>query len=174
MTPDIGSAAELPIDVDGIRAYSEMVHSLAAPFTDNGKLVICGFGEALNYCNQIQGKPAQKLRPEIRHVYIGDIEKTVDQIVSLARKARYNAYFSLSVYRDDLRPTLRENTEDIRAVLGLVADFDDSNSSRWSERLPLKPQLVLETSRSRFQAFYFFEQPQQPAAVEPIARKLKE
>jgi len=28
MTPDIGSAAELPIDVDGIRAYSEMVHSL--------------------------------------------------------------------------------------------------------------------------------------------------
>jgi RepB DNA-primase from phage plasmid len=168
------AAFEPAINRSEVRSHFAMLHPLAAPLQDKGKFVICGFGEETGeVVRNVQNKP-RTLRPEIRHVYIDDVDASIDHVNYLGAREHYNVYVGLAVYRNDLPPRSRGTKKDIIGVIGLVADFDDADAARWAERLPLAPQLVLETSAGRFQAFFVFSEPERPELVEPIAKRLKE
>ncbi len=104
---------------------------------------------------------------------MGDIDGMVHAIAAIADRPHYNAYLALAVFRGDLPNGKKGSQEDILAVLGLVADFDDAEALRWAERLPIPPNYVLETSVGRLQTFHFFATPQQPGEAKPIAECLK-
>jgi hypothetical protein len=148
---------ETEIDEELIRQHVEMIHQQAAQGNAEGKLVIASFGE-----DPTTGKP---LSPKIVHVRVGDVDCTVDEIVRLSRQPYRNVYMPLAVFRADLPPGNKGREDDIVAVLGLVADFDDPDAACWGDRLPVEPSCVLETSSGRFQAFYAFDKP------EPVKRE---
>ena len=160
-------------DVAAIQAHIEMLHALAERGDGNGRLIVTAFGEDPDLPDLKTGSLGAKLPPKIAHFAIGAVEAMVGAVERLARLPFYNVYVALAVYRHTLRPKSRGAAKDIAAVLGLVADFDDADASRWQERLPLPPQLVLETSAGRFQCLYVLDEPQQPAVVAAIAKRLK-
>jgi RepB DNA-primase from phage plasmid len=169
----LGTRPGPPILTAEIRAHCEMIHTLAAPLAGQGKLVIGCFGEDPGRPNPKTGAIGCPLAPRVVHVEIGAIESTARTVTDLTVGKHRNVYASLAVFRSDLVPGKKGFEKDIIAVLGLVADFDDTDSARWEERLPLPPNLVLETSTGRFQAFYFFDKPEAFAAAKPVAARLK-
>ena len=76
--------------------------------------------------------------------------------------------------RRDLLTSKKGEEADIVALLGVVADFDDADAERWAERVPLPPDLVIETSRGRFQCFHLFDKPELIVRVKPIGRRLRD
>ena len=156
-----------------IRAHAEMLHARAALCCERGKLVVTGFGENPDRRRPTTGKPGLSLPSKIHHIDLGDIEGMVDCVSQLATKPHYNVYTALAVYRPDLRTRDRGRLEDIIAIVGLVVDFDDAQAGQWQQRLPITPQLVLETSCGRYQAFYLFDQPQTPETVKHLAERLR-
>jgi RepB DNA-primase from phage plasmid len=170
---DSSSPGTPKISPELIRAHAEIIHRLAAPLAGKGKLVIAAFGEDPDRPNPKTGAPGYPLPPLIRHVGIGDVEKTVSVICDLSSRRHYNVYMPLAVFRLDLPAGRKGTEEDVVAVLGNVADFDDPDAARWSERLPLPASCALETSAGRFQAFIFFDQPEAFVTVKPVAGRLK-
>ena len=145
------------------RTHAELIHRLAAPLRGRGKLIVAGYGE----------DPATKakLKPKVEHVAVGDVGATLAAIERLREEHR-NVYMPLTVLRPDLETGKRGEEADIVAVLGLVADFDDADAARWSERLPAPANYVLETSAGRFQAFYLFADPASPDEAKAVAERL--
>jgi hypothetical protein len=157
-----------------IRTHCEMIHRLAGGLGANGKLVIACFGEDPENLNPKTGMPGCPLPPVVVHVEIGDIETMVAAIADLIVRKHGNVYMPLAVFRLDLPRGRKGFEEDIIAVMGLVADFDDCNAARWAERLPLPPNYVLETSAGRFQAFFLFDKPEPAHVVKAVAKQLKD
>jgi hypothetical protein len=162
-----------PIDQAAIRQHCEIIHGLAVPFAGNGRLIIARFAEDPDQTNPKTGKPGLPLKPTVAHVAVGDVGTTVRTICNLTVGQHANVYAPLAVFRPDLRKGGKGYETDIVAVLGLCADFDDPDASRWPERLPLPPDFVLETSAGRFQAFYLFDTPQRVQEAKPVAEQLK-
>jgi hypothetical protein len=169
----LGTRPGPPILIAEIRAHCEMIHTLAAPLAGQGKLVIGCFGEDPGRLNPKTGALGCPLAPRVVHVEIGAIEATDRTVADLTVGEHRNVYMSLAVFRSDLRKRRKGFEKDIVAVLGLVADFDDTDAARWAERLPLPPNFVLETSAGRFQAFYLFDKPEALAIGKLIAARLK-
>ena len=167
------SPSKPEISPELVRVHVEIIHRLAAPLAGKGKLVTAGFGEDPDKLHPKTHKPGCPLPPSVVHFEIGDIEIAVCTVTKLTVGEHRNVYASLAVFRSDLAPGKKGFEKDIIAVLGLVADFDDADAARWAERLPLPPNLVLETSAGRFQAFYLFDKPEAFAAVKTIAARLK-
>ena len=162
-----------PINEAAIRQHCEIIHGLAAPFAGSGKLIIARFAEDPGQTNPKTGRPGLPLTPIVVHLAVGDAETTVQTISNLTVGQHANVYMPLAVFRPDLRKGGKGYEKDVIAVLGLCADFDDPDASRWTKRLPLPPDFVLETSAGRFQAFYLFDKPQQPQEAKPVAEQLK-
>src|SRR5271165_3933541 len=161
------------LDLIALRAHAEHIHRLAAPLAGKGKLIVAGFGEDPDRVNPKTEKLGCPLPPIVTHIGVGDIEGMICAITGIARRPHYNAYLALAVFPADLPNGKKGSENEILAMLGLVADFDDTDAPRWAERLPLPSNYVLETSGGRFQAFHFFETPQQPGDAKPIAERLK-
>jgi RepB DNA-primase from phage plasmid len=167
-------ATEPVADAALIRTHIKMVCTLAEAYDGGGKLSVTAFGEDPDQGDPKTGKPGVKLRSKILHfVPGGSIDGIVEWIEGQTRLSNYNVYTGLAVYRSSLRASSRGAAKDIVAVLGVVADFDDAEASRWQERLPLPPQYVLETSAGRFQCFYLFDEPHPAEAVHALAKRLK-
>ena len=160
-------------DLAAVRSHAEIIYRLAAPLAGKGKLIVAGFGEDPDRTNPKTAKLGCPVPPIVRHVAVGDMHGMVRAIAGIADRPHYNAYSPLAVFRPDLPNGKKGSEGDILAVLGLVADFDDADAPRWAERLPVPPNYVLETSAGRFQAFHFFETPQQPGDAKPSAERLR-
>jgi RepB DNA-primase from phage plasmid len=158
---------------DLIRAHNHLIHTLAAPLTGNGKIIVAGFGENPTQIDNKTGKPGRRLRPRVYQVDVGDEKQTAESIADFLGQPHYNLYMPLAVYGTGLPAGQKGSEADVIACLGLVADFDDSDAARWSERLPIPPDYVLETSTSRFQAFYLFDKPASVVDAKPVAERLK-
>jgi hypothetical protein len=155
----------LAFDRDHIRGHCEMIHRLAAPLAGRGKIVVASYGE--------DPTTGDAITPKVEHFKIGDVEAMTAAILQLSGEQYRNVYAPLAVFKN--LPVGKKGTEaDIVAVLGLVPDFDDADAARWRERLPLPASYVLETSAGRFQAFNLFDKPEPPAAVKPVAMRLKQ
>lgn len=162
---DTGQRYHGPVDA-AVKAHVTMVHQLAEPLADKGKLILAAFGE--------DPATGAALKPAVEHFRIGDVAGMVNAISRLARERHRNVYMPLAVMRADL-PARGKGTEaDIIGVLGLVADFDDPAAADYARRLPVTAPYVLETSAGRFQAFLPFDQPVPLADAKPVALALKE
>jgi hypothetical protein len=162
-----------PILSDEIRSHCEMIHRLASPLAGQGKLVIASFGEVPAQLKPKTGTPGYPLPPCVVHVQIGDIDTTIRTVAKLTANEHRNVYMPLTVFRSDLPKGRKGFERDILAILGLVADFDDADATRWAERLPLAPNFALETSTGRFQSFHLFDKPEELASAKPVAARLK-
>ena len=135
----------------------------AAKKVPEGILVIASFGQDL--------KTAKAIPSKIEHFEIGDTEGMYEAALRLGKEQYRNVYAPLAVFKP-LRPKQKGREEDIVAVLGFCADFDDAAAEKWPKRLPRPPDAVLQTSLGRFQAFYIFETPAARAAAKPVAARL--
>lgn len=151
-------------DAERVREHVTLLHDLAAR-VGSGKLVAVGFAESVN------GGPQLK---EIKHFAIGDAENMALWIERLARQPGWNVYVSLSVFQPDLPAWSKGSEVNVVAVLGLVMDFDDAQAADYNERLPMPPDMVLETSEGRFQCMYLFDAPVSPEEAKQIANAITE
>lgn len=129
--------------------HFKMLHDAAQSI--DGKLVLSSFGE-----NPQTGK---KLTPKVQHFDIGDVEGMAKAAIGLASEPHRNVYMPLSVMRSDLPENGKGTEQDIVAVLGYVADFDNGLGADYLKRCPLKPSYALETSPNNIQAGFILEKP---------------
>jgi hypothetical protein len=164
------------MDIDGmaISEHAGLLHVLAAPLEGHGKLVVGSFGEDPDKVNPKTGKWGYPIIPKIAHFEIGEVNRTVNWIIGLGRERHRNVYASLAIMRPDLSAGKKGEEGDIVGLLGVVADFDDIDAQHWAERVPLPPDLVIETSRDRFQCFYLFDKPEPAHRVKTIGRRLRD
>jgi len=162
-----------PINSHWIVGHSNLIHELASRVKQPGKLVMTGFGENPSGVDPNTGTLGLRLAPKVFHTDIGDRKLMVKRAQEIAHLPHYNVYMPLAVFRPDLPSGAKGSEADIVACFGLVADFDDEEAANWADRLPVPPHYVLETSKGRFQAFYFFKDPVSVAAVKPVAERLK-
>jgi DNA-directed RNA polymerase subunit N (RpoN/RPB10) len=158
---------------DWIRDHVRFMHMLAEPLAGQGKVVAAGFGEDPDKTDPKTGKPGGSLPPKVVHAAIGEVNETLNGLAQFVKLPHYNMYLPLAVFRPDLPSWAKGYERDIVACLGIVADFDDPDATRWAERLPMPPNYVLQTSNGRFQAFYLFDKPELWKAVKPVAERLK-
>jgi hypothetical protein len=153
------------IDVAAIAGHVQLLHRLAQPLADKGKLVVASFGE-----NPDTGR---ELPPKIRHFEIGNADGMTAAIVKLSQERHRNVYAAMAVFKKDLMPGRKGEEADVIGALGLVGDFDDADAARWDERLPLSPSYIIESSSGRFQTFHLLAEPAPLDRVKPVAARLK-
>jgi Family of unknown function (DUF5906)/RepB DNA-primase from phage plasmid len=149
-----------------VYAHVEMLHRLAEPLRDHGKLIIASFGQA-----PITG---QHIRPKVLHFDIGDIDGMVEQIELLSREQHRNVYVPLAVFFPNLPLGKKGSEQQMVASLGLVGDFDDDDAGNYAGRMPVPANYVIETSSDRFQVFLLFDESAEPGHAKQLARSLKD
>ena len=153
--------------------HVRVIHLLAKPLTGQGKVIATGFGEDPEQIDEKTKKLGRSVRPRVIHAEIGDVKATLEGVSQFIKRPHYNLYMPLAIFRPDLASWAKGFERDVVACLGIVADFDDEDASRWAKRLPIPPNYVLETSAGRFQAFYLFDKPEPLDVVKPVAKHLK-
>jgi RecA-family ATPase len=153
------------LDQAAVREHVQLLHQLAEPLADRGKLVVASYGE--------DPASGQSLIPKVAHFAIGQVGAMTDMIMRLCREPHRNVYAPLAVLRNGLLDGRKGQEADVVATLGIVCDFDDERAGEWPARLPRSSDYVLETSVARFQCFFLFSKPLPMADVKPVAIRLK-
>lgn len=147
-----------------ITAFIELLTTSAKATKIDGKLVLTGYGE--------DPQTGKKLSSLIQHFPIGDVSRMADQAMAWTIKQHINVYLAPVVMRSDLPATKRGGKNDIVAVFGLVADYDDADAPNWPRRVSIAPSYVLETSPGRFQTGFLLDPSDYPHA-ETLAKRLQ-
>lgn len=146
-----------------LQSHIRLLHKLASGL--DGKLVLASYGEDPN--------TGKAIKPDVRHFRVGNVASMVKAATKLAKEKHRNIYAPVAVMKPDLSRGRKGGEQDILAVFGLVADFDDANAADYANRLPAPPDYVLETSKGRYQAFYFFAEPLGPKEAKGLGERLK-
>jgi hypothetical protein len=149
-----------------LESHIKLLHELASPYAGRGKLILTCYGE--------DPDTGKAIPSAIGDYEIGDDAQMIKDAQELISIPHGNVYVPLAVMRPDLPSGKKGGENDIVAVLGLVADFDDRDAAAYATRLPLPPNYVLETSAGRYQAFYFFDRPATLNEAKPLGQALKE
>jgi hypothetical protein len=158
------------IDKRAIQKMIEYIVSAGQKCPEKSKIVLASYGE---------DPDGETLRPKIKQ-YETMVESRIlitqicKEIEVLSSDKNRNIYISLAAMRPDLPQGKKGSIRDIRYVLGFVADFDDNLAAQYLKRLPMLPDLVLETSAGRFQAFFLFKNPVTPEDATSVASLLKD
>ncbi len=143
--------------------FFNIIRYLASRSGCKGKLVIASYGQ-----NPVTG---QILIPKVSNFPIDtDFNPIVEQLMPERHR---NIYMPLCLMKSSLKATAKGTEDDIEAVLGLCADFDDKDAANYFNRLPMPPDFVIETSKGRFQAFYFFNVPVTKERAKTLAIRLQ-
>jgi hypothetical protein len=164
----------IAIDPGAVRGHVAMLHELAAPCAGQGLMIVAGYGEDPATISAKTGKAGRPLPPVVAHFPVGAVDQMTTMITRLAEQPHRNVYCPLAVMRPDLADHKKGGEDDVVAVLGLVADFDDADAKRWRDRLTVGPDYVLQTSAERYQCFYLLLEPASVAAAKPIATRLRD
>jgi Family of unknown function (DUF5906) len=156
-------------DPAAIAADIALLHRCAE--VAGGKLILAAFGEA--------PETGKALRPRVESFSVGDEVGMAARTIALASERHRNVYVAFTTMRADLPQGRKGGEADIEHVIGLVADFDareDPAASRWAERLPVPPTMVLATSslpEVSFQCRYLFDKPIGLAEAKRLAIALR-
>lgn len=133
--------------------HLESIIKAAQNTGNDGKLILASYGQ--NPCT------GRDIVPKIRHINLekANIETILKIIETWTKEPHRNVYTPLCLMRPDLPAGRKGGIDDIIAVFGVCADFDDENAVQYLERLPLDPDIVLETSKGRYQAMFLFNSP---------------
>jgi hypothetical protein len=165
---------------DVVRRHIELVHRLAEPLKERGRLVVfsCGEDPLRHHHDKRTGdfKAGKPLPVLIEHFVVGDVDRNVAAVLRLAAEAHRNVYMPLAVMRPGLGRHQKGGEADIVAggALGLALDFDDEAAERWGARLPIWPNYVLATSVGRFQCIFLFTEPVDVVRAKGVAARVKE
>jgi hypothetical protein len=150
-----GAVAKL--DEAAVKSDIALLHELAANAKINGKLILASYGE--------DPQCGTEIRPIVQAFSIGDHENMAARALVLGAETHRNVYTPLSLMREDLPWSRKGKEEDVVAVLGIVADFDATDSEGaegWRKRLPMAPSMVLRTSQlpnASYQCRFLFTRP---------------
>jgi hypothetical protein len=169
--PDTGDIEDFLATQDGQNRavpteHVVMVHKLAAPLADKGKLIVASYGQ--------DPATGDDLDPKVEHFRIGDVEGMVMAIQRLARERHRNVYVPLAVMRRDLPPRKKGKEEDVVGVLAIITDFDDADAANYARRLPVATPYVVESSANRFQTFLPLDRPASMKEAKAVAIALKQ
>ena len=154
------------VNADDIRKHLNKMVIAISDFINDGKIIIASYGE--DPCTGIG------IIPKVEHFGKDEVEKMLKFIERLSLEKNRNVYMPLVLMKSGLKRNKKGGEDDILAVFGLCADFDDGQASEYLERLPLEPDFVLETSKDRFQAVYSFDKPIDPKEAKIVAAMLKQ
>ena len=150
------------VNTEEINTFFQKINPVATQTP--GRIVIASFGE-----NPITGG---KINPMIRPFDPDNDSAIKEFIAERSMESNRNVYVSYALF-PETHPVQKKGAEsDVVAVFGLCADFDDPQAGQYINRLPLEPDLVLETSKGRFQAVYLFN-PVSPEEAKQAAVSLK-
>lgn len=153
------------VNSDQISLHLQKISEVAKRCECKGKLVLAGYGE--------DPKKKDEVKPKVKHFKPGDSQAMSEAVKALSKNTHRNIYISLCLMKDSLESGKKGGIDDIESVFGLCADFDDDNAAEWKTRLPFPPDYVMETSKGRFQCFYFFSRGLSVAEAKPIAEALQ-
>lgn len=142
---DPESAGFPPLNMAEIRSHVAMLHEAAAPLRGKGVLIVASFGE----------KDGTALPAKLLKVPVGSVDATVAAIAALSEEPHRNVYMPLAVYRPDIEPGRRKNS-DVIAVLGAVADMD---GPKVKAPFPLEPSFIIESSPGNSQPGILYPAP---------------
>lgn len=153
------------LNVNEIMDHVSLIHDIARRADAGGRIVVASYGE--------DHETGEKIPPKVRHFRVGDTAGTKGFIESLQKERHRNVYMPLTTLKPGMKPTAKGGIDDIETVMGLVADFDDDRALEYEDRLPLPPDIVLETSQGRYQCLYLFDGGLPPAEAIPLAQALQ-
>ncbi|WP_162459128.1 DNA-primase RepB domain-containing protein [Desulfosarcina ovata] len=149
---------------DDTRQHVEMIHTVAERAGATGKIIVASFGQ-----NPTTGID---IPPKIGHFRVGDIDGTMAFIKRIQNDRHRNIYVPLCTMRTNLPAGLKGSEQDIEKTIGFCGDFDDERACEYSDRLPLPPDCVIESSPGRFQTLYLFNRGLSFAEAKPLAQAL--
>ncbi len=156
------------LNIDQTAYHVEMIHDLAKNCGCGGVLVLASYGK-----DPISDK---NISPKVNHFDIGSFGPIVTKIEKWAKDKHRNIYMPLATFVDKpdvpLGLSSKGSEKNIEKTFGLVCDFDDEDSADYATRLPLPPDVILETSPGNFQTFYLFDKGLNFSEAKPIAQKL--
>jgi Family of unknown function (DUF5906) len=135
--------------------------------TSGGKMVATGFGE--DPCG------TSMLTPRVVHGNPADPDAFADALLSMAEEKHRNVYVGFYVVNEDVKPGLKGSEDEVRAVVGVVADFDakdDPRAGEWAQRCPEPPTMVIQSSgipAPSVQCRFLFSRPASPEQAKRIA-----
>ena len=104
---------------------------------------------------------------------VGDIGKTVEQVMDQDGVPNANVWIGLFVVRPDAPRKSRGDAETCAAVLGLVADLDRDKGDRSASAFPFDdPTYVVRTSPANEQPALIFDEPMAYADAKRLAERL--
>lgn len=151
---------------DAIREHLQKFAVRVSLFGCNGKIIIASFGQ-----DPDSGKP---ILAKIEHFNPNDVDGMVRYVEQISKDRHRNVYLSYSLMRNDLEKNRKGGLNDVVAVFGLCADFDDEHAADYLERLPMEPDSVSETSQGRYQAVYLLDRSLERSEATEIAERLQE
>ncbi|MCA6098850.1 AAA family ATPase [Bradyrhizobium australafricanum] len=140
-----------------IRSHCEMLHSLAEGI--DGVLVVSAYNVS------------DKGKGTVTHHRIGDVDGMVAAIAAHHDTTGTNVYVGLQVMRKGLGRGERGGTNDVKAVLGLVADMDGDTGKTGEP--PFEPSYIVETSPGNEHPAWLFDNPLTPDEAKPLAAALQ-
>lgn len=154
----------LDINEADVRDYCRALASAAG--NTPGNFVVGAYGQ-----HPVTGAAVES---EVVHVLNGP--KAYDELVAAALlmsgTPHLNVYAAWSLMRTDLPSGRKGGLNDVVAVLGLVADFDDADARNYAARLPVPADMIVESSPGRFQAIHILDEPASREDAEPVAQAL--
>lgn len=129
--------------------HIKMLHDAAKGI--EGIFALSSFGE-----DPVSGK---KIPNKIMHFKVGEVESMTQAAINMAKEKNRNVYAPLALMRPDLPPSSKGSEQDIIAVLGFVADFDNERGTNYIDRCIINPSYALETSPNNIQAGFILNEP---------------
>lgn len=156
---------------DAVHAHCAMLASLARGL--DGVFVLAGYGE--------DPRTGATLEPRVEHIEAQEVrgrnaaDRLYGRALGMAEDPGRNVYAAASLMRPGIGAGRKGGEQDVAHVLALVTDFDakdDPRAGEYADRLPLAPNLVVETSPGSFQCWYCLDEPATLEAAKPVARSL--
>jgi putative DNA primase/helicase len=116
-----------------------------------------------------------KLTTDVRHVSNDEnaAEALLAAVEAVNSRRGANTYICISLMQEGLAAGKKGGKGDVLFVLAAVTDWDGKNDPETrTERLPLPPDMEVETSPGQFQCWNFFDRPYLEADAAPVLKML--
>jgi hypothetical protein len=116
-----------------------------------------------------------KVASDIRHIPNDDnaAEALLEAVEAINSRRGANTYVCISLMKPGLAAGKKRGKNDVLFVLAAVTDWDDKNNPETrTSRLPLPPDIEVETSPGNYQCWYFFDRSYPEAEAAPVLKLL--
>ena len=136
-------------NADELHLYFDFIHEHVRSLGAKGELVLSSYGQ--------DPDTEEKIPDKIFRFKIGQSKEMADKALQLTREQHRNVYLQLTTHIG-LKGKQRGKEANFEMCFGCVADFDQKHDPATRElRLPLPPDMEVETSAGNAQDYLFFK-----------------